>query len=216
MNGHVFPFARRGHDEAQRMLPWLANDTLDAEDRAWLEDHLATCEDCRRALREQRALQSACRAEAVEGDVEAGWHRIRSRLSTQAAVARPPLREPLRTRWQAAPRWVTAAMAAQAVLLAVLGFLLLRPPTPPQAYRTLGAAPAAGRVAGNLVIVFDPKIAEGTLRRLLAASNARIVDGPNEAGAYVLAVPPERRQSVREALRSAPGVVMVESLGDAP
>ena len=47
---------------------------------------------------------------------------------------------------------------------------------------------------------------------LLAASGARIVDGPNEAGAYVLAVPPARLGGVRDALRSAPGVVMVEAL----
>jgi hypothetical protein len=49
-------------------------------------------------------------------------------------------------------------------------------------YRTLGAVPAAN--PGNLVIVFDPRTDESRMRRLLLASQARIVDGPNDAGAY--------------------------------
>ena len=50
------------------------------------------------------------------------------------------------------------------------------------------------------------------MQQLLRASQARIVDGPNEAGAYVLAVPVGREASVRDALRAAPGVTLVESL----
>jgi hypothetical protein len=83
----------------------------------------------------------------------------------------------------------------------------------PATYHTLGnpASPA-----GNLLIVFDPKISEAQLRRLLDSSEARIVDGPTDAGAYVLSVPPSRTESVRDALRAAPGVALVESLGAGP
>jgi len=62
------------------------------------------------------------------------------------------------------------------------------------------------------VVVFDPGIDEARLRALLRASEARIVDGPNDAGAYVLAVPAARVAAVRTALRAAPGVRLVESL----
>ena len=51
------------------------------------------------------------------------------------------------------------------------------------------------------------------MRGLLRASEARIVDGPNDAGAYVLAVPPARVAMVRDALRAAPGVTLVATLG---
>jgi hypothetical protein len=51
------------------------------------------------------------------------------------------------------------------------------------------------------------------MRGLLRASDARIVDGPNDAGAYVLAVPQARVTQVRDALRSAPGVMLVATLG---
>ena len=70
--------------------------------------------------------------------------------------------------------------------------------------------------AGNLVIAFDPHLDEARLRSLLLASQARIVDGPNEAGAYVLAVAPARLPMVRDALRAAPGVTLVAALGPAP
>ena len=213
MNGHVFPFARRGHEEAQRMLPWLANDTLEADERAWLLSHVEACEECRRDLGGMQALRSACRDDApVAGDVDAGWRRMRSRLAQEAPLrASRPHATPAR-RWHLPPRWLAAALAAQAMLLLAVGVAwFARSPTP-HTYRTLGAAPAAAHVAGNLVIVFDPQVTEGAMRRLLAASGARIVDGPNEAGAYVLAVPPARLGGVRDALRSAPGVVMVEAL----
>ena len=214
MNGHVFPFARHGHDEAQRMLPWLANGTLDDDDRHWVQHHVDSCDDCRQELRELQALRAACTADpTAQGDVDAGWLRMRGRLA-QERTARPvPPRRTLSPP-RLAPPWLAAALAAQVVLLVALGVVLTRPASMPHTYRTLGTAPGAARVAGNLVIVFDPQLAESGMRRLLAASGARIVDGPNEAGAYVLAVPPARLGSVRDALRSAPGVVMVEALPD--
>ena len=48
MNGRILPFEPRGHDEALRLLPWLVNGSLEAEQRAWLDAHVAGCPDCRR------------------------------------------------------------------------------------------------------------------------------------------------------------------------
>jgi hypothetical protein len=48
------------------------------------------------------------------------------------------------------------------------------------------------------------------------SNDARIVDGPNATGTYVLAVAPRRLPQVRDALRSAPGVILVEPLGQEP
>jgi hypothetical protein len=64
--------------------------------------------------------------------------------------------------------------------------------------------------------VFDPRISAAQMQRLLEASDARIVDGPTDAGAYVLSVPADRAEGVRDALRAAPGVTMVESLSARP
>ena len=215
MSGHVFPFAAHGHEEAQRLLPWLANGTLDQDERGWLERHLESCEACSEELRNLQALRQACAAECGGGAASSGdavgeaWQRMRRKLPD---AARQPVRwREMLLHGTRMPRWVAGALAAQAVLLlAFVAVVYLAQPTR-NTYHTLSSAPAAGRASGNLVIVFDPQLSEAHIRRLLAAGDARIVDGPNEAGAYVLAVP-GRIDTVRDALRAAPGVVMVESL----
>ncbi|GAB3096936.1 zf-HC2 domain-containing protein [Lysobacter terrae] len=216
MSGHVFPFSAQTHDEAQRLLPWLANGTLEAEERTWLERHLEACEICREELQELQGLRSNRAAAAAEdaaatGNADAAWRKMRRKLTH---AQRPPAwGEAVRMYWRGVPAWFAGAVAAQVVLMLALGVLLYRAPP---AYHTLTSAPSAARASGNLIIVFDPQLNEARMRRLLAASSARIVDGPNDAGAYVLAVPPARIDSVRDALRAAPGVVMVENLSTAP
>jgi hypothetical protein len=62
------------------------------------------------------------------------------------------------------------------------------------------------------MVMVDPQMREAQWRGLLQASGARIVDGPNSAGAYVLAVPPTRTARACDALRAAPGVLLVERI----
>ena len=45
------------HEQAQLLLPWLANGTLDAQDAALVEAHLAECEACRTELASELALR---------------------------------------------------------------------------------------------------------------------------------------------------------------
>jgi hypothetical protein len=218
MNGRILQFEGRRHDEAMRMLPWLVTDRLDDSERDWLEPHVAGCADCRNELAALREMRMACQGEARSAspsgdedaaDVDRGWRRMRARLQPPVSAFDPARRQrspPSRRH----PRWQRWVLAAQAAVIAVLAVFLWRGPAPAQ-YRTLGAAPAAS--AGNLVIVFDPRLDESHLRSLLLASQARIVDGPNDAGAYVLAVPGARLPMVQDALRAAPGVTLVATLG---
>jgi hypothetical protein len=217
MSGSILPFEGRRHAEAQRLLPWLLTGRLEDEERAWLDPHVAACADCRRELEQLRALQDACSADveadaaagdgfAVSSDADRGWRRLRPLLQPSRSLREHAWRQPASRR----PRWLGWAIAAQAATLAALAFALWQPPAPAR-YHTLGATPAAP--AGNLVIAFDPHLDETHLRHLLLASQARIVDGPNDAGAYVLSVPPARLPMVRDALRAAPGVTLVAGLG---
>jgi len=41
------------HAEAWALLPWLANGRLGAEDREWVEAHVAGCAECRAELASQ-------------------------------------------------------------------------------------------------------------------------------------------------------------------
>jgi hypothetical protein len=74
----------------------------------------------------------------------------------------------------------------------------------------LGAAPPP--VAGNLVVIFHPDVLEKSMRETLNASDARIVDGPTAADAYVLHVPPSQRLSALAKLRASSAVVMAQPI----
>ena len=227
MSGSILPFEGRRHAEAQRLLPWLLTGRLEDDERAWLGAHVSGCGDCRNELEQLRVLRDACAqaegaqadagvaifAEARPGDAgsteaDRGWRRLRPLLQPSRMLREHAWRAPATRR----PRWLRWAIAAQAATLAALAFALWQPPAPAR-YRTLGATPPAA--TGNLVIAFDPHLDEADLRRLLLASQARIVDGPNDAGAYVLSVPSARLPMVRDALRAAPGVTLVAALGPA-
>ena len=220
MNGRILHFDGRRHGEAQRLLPWLVNGRLEDDEQAWLEQHVAGCSDCRGELDALRALHLTClqsedtRMDRRLADADAGWRRLRARLQPPRPAHAPIWQALLHRPGTQGPRWLGWALAAQALTITVLGVALWTRPPAPASYRTLGAAP--GSASGNLIIVFDPHLNEVRLRGLLRASEARIVDGPNDAGAYVLAVPTERLTMVRDALRAAPGVTLVAALGPEP
>ncbi|MDB6162972.1 MAG: zf-HC2 protein [Xanthomonadaceae bacterium] len=217
MNGRILQFEEHRHGQVQRLLPWLVNGRLDEDERGWVEEHLGACAECKRELETLHSLQVACLqpdpagdAAALPAQMDQGWRRLRVRLRNSQPARETPWAT-LQRHWQQAPRWLGAAVAAQALTLLVLVSVLWRPPVSSANYRTLGATPVAS--TGNLVIVFDPHLEEARMRDLLRASEARVVDGPNDAGAYVLAVPPTRLAMVRAALRAAPGVTLVATLG---
>jgi hypothetical protein len=61
-----------------------------------------------------------------------------------------------------------------------------------------------------VVVVFQPTATEAQMRAALAASGARLVDGPTAADAYVLNVPPDRRERALATLRASKPVVAAE------
>jgi anti-sigma-K factor RskA len=218
VSARVLPFAGSQHRQAERLLPWLVNGTLEGDERATIERHVDTCADCQQQLAQWQALQDTCAMPAMSTlDPMPSFTRLRNRL--QAPRARPPVSRwsAMRSAWTTAPLWLRGAVAAPCALLLALGgaWLAREQPAP---YRMLGDTPAAmpASTDARLVVVFEPGASQARTQQLLRASQARIVDGPNEVGAYVLAVPAARVASVRDALRAAPGVSLVESLDVGP
>ncbi len=212
MSGRVLRFEGSAHQEAQRLLPWFVNGTLQGEELALVERHLGECADCQREADGLRQLQATCTDTVAPADATPSFLRLRRRIEASRAWYPLPRLSAMRRILGPAPPWMRWAMAAQFVVILALGGLLIRGDRPAATYRTLGDAGVAGHDADRLVVVFDPRISEAQMRRLLRASEARIVDGPTDAGAYVLVVPARRVATVREALRAAPGVTLVESL----
>jgi anti-sigma factor RsiW len=95
------------HDIAE-LLPFYANGTLDAADRARVETELASCAECSAELRELEGLGASLKAHAATaGPLPA---RILENTLARIAVSSPPAVSTLRTAWWGGPaRYATAA-----------------------------------------------------------------------------------------------------------
>ncbi|MGK6325412.1 zf-HC2 domain-containing protein [Sphingomonas sp. DT-51] len=192
-------------DAALQLLPWHVTGTLDAADEQLVQHHLAGCATCRTELARERALAAAIRADAPAAS---GGQTI---VAVPGGVALRPRARGWMRRLDTAhgrPVWRRVAVAQFAALL-VLGTLLGLPSQRAVTYRALGDAPAAG--SGNALVMFRPDTSEATLRHLLAAADARLVDGPTAAGAYVVQLPGDGTALTR--LRAQPAVMLAEPIG---
>jgi hypothetical protein len=208
------------HQEAQELLPWYVTGTLDAAERLMVENHLADCPECQSELTSERRLRSEVAAMPL--DAELGWAAFRQKLEAETQQAIPPL-PPIRTSRLPAMRtamrhalakpgrtgWIMAAQAAALVLVATL---VIPSFNPPAAYRTLSAPPTATSTAGNVIVMFRPNTPEQDMRRTLVDSGARLVDGPTEANAYILAVPAPQRTVALAKLRAQTDILMAEPI----
>jgi hypothetical protein len=206
MNGRVIKFEGSVHAEADRLLPWWVNGTLPEDERIQVEQHVNECVQCQREAIWLRTLQDEYIGDdAATGDATPTTHRLRRRV--KAENAKTVLPSPPPSVWMRYGRRLAWLAAAQAALILVLGVALFqnRPPV----YHTLSAPSGGGSL---FVVVFNPHISEAQLRQLVRASDARIVGGPTEAGAYLLRVPSERASSAQKTLHDSTEVTMVENL----
>ncbi len=219
MTGRIIPLRGDRHREVQTLLPWYVAGGLDEAERAQVKAHLDRCADCRAELRGERRLATEVAGLPGEvGDVEHGWALISQQLDREEAPQAPaapgiararrasrdrPLRPAARNRWR---EW---AIAAQLVLIAGLGLQVWRMTAQPAAqYHVLGATPV--NVAANVVVIFRPDTRERDLRQILQSNDARLVDGPTVADAYLLHVPAPNRTTVLARLRRLTQVVLAE------
>jgi hypothetical protein len=222
MTGRIIPLRGEPHERIQALLPWFVTDRLEATERAEVDAHLSGCPDCRAEERLERRL--GAEVAAMPMDVEQSWARLRARLERPSASQGRGSGGGLAAAWRdlgrnlrGGPPWMGWAMAAQAaamVLLLGLNLPHARPgPAVDTRYHALAAALPRG--TGNVVVMFRPDTSEQDLRAALLAGQARLVDGPTAAGAYVLNVPETRRAGALTALRRRAGVVMAEPIDPA-
>lgn len=209
MTAKVLHFDAATHKVVDVLLPWFVNGTLEGDERALVQQHLAQCERCRREVEWLQELQAACTAAAAPG-VSPAVHQLRQRL--MAPRTTPGLKGLLPALWQRLQPWTRAVMAAQLAAIVVLGAVVAVREEPRAAYRTLGAADSPAPATASLVVVFDPAATELDLRNMLRAVGARIVGGPTQTNAYLLDVPAEARERALRTLRTDRRVLLVEPL----
>lgn len=208
MTGTIISLHGDQHDAVNALLPWYVTDTLDAEERARIEAHLAGCQTCQADLASERRLKALIADSAAEGDADRAFVRLMAEIDADPKA--PP--RTIRRQWQASPAWMRWAVAAQLLLLVGGGVWLgagLKPRAEPQ-YHALAARDQPR--AGNVVVVFRPDAKESEMRFALRASHARLVDGPTAADAYILEAPGASRDTALKALRADKAVVVAEPL----
>ena len=196
------------HEQAQQLLPWFVNGTLEADEAAMVEAHLAECAGCRADLTAEQAL--AREVAALPLDVEHAWSTLNDRIN----AAPPPRRlaEPVPfLRRKVAIGWALGGPLAAAAAVAFAVVIVPGAPSPAgETYRALGSAPTAA--PGNALVMFRPDARDSDLRAALTKAGARIVDGPTASGAYVVRIAPASRAQALDGLRSTPQIVLAEPI----
>lgn len=144
---------------------------------------------------------------------ELGFARLSKAIDQEIRLARPP--QPV---WL---RGIPAWQAAAAVVVAVLAWQFLAGPMlvdrgEPAAQYTTATGPNEGLAAGPLArVAFVPEASEESIRSLLREAGARIVDGPNALGFYVLAFAgADARTAALQRFEGAPATVAAIDLQD--
>lgn len=196
MNLRIFRGSDPVHHTTLELLPWYVNGTLEGNERAQVEAHLSACLPCRRELEAQRALQSAMLVSQRDPELARAAARMHAHLD---AAERSPLLGVMLRLWHGSHPLLRGALALQlAVILALGALLALRPPAE---YRTLSSQVTGTEARTGVAVIFNTGRSEQEVRGLLAQLHLRIVDGPDDAGAYTLAVDAVRRDAVVAALR---------------
>ncbi len=213
------------HRELQSLLPWYVVGRLEASERSRVEAHLELCSLCRDELVAERRLASGVAALPTKAglDVEHGWSTVRrlvererpsyaSQLAARLASVSAALRTPFgRIRGGGGRLWMGWALAAQFCVVMGLGAVVLRDARPAAApYHALSSASVAP--AANVAVIFRPETPEKSLREILQASDARLVDGPTVTDAYLLHVPAPSRTIALARLRRRSEVVLAEPI----
>jgi anti-sigma factor RsiW len=205
--GNIVPLHDDAHSETQQLLPWYLNGTLEESERARVDAHLAGCEECRADLERERVI--GVRIAGAAPDVERGWADMQARMR---AAGTPKTQHWFRRRVPMG--WAVGAQAAAAALFVAI-LLPGHQAAPAPAYHALASAPDARAANGNLIVMFADTSTERDLRAALARSNARIVGGPTEAGAYVLHVGDAERERALAQLRGDTHVTLAEPIDPA-
>jgi len=202
----IISFDKDTHRETELLLPWHATGQLDPHEAAKVEAHLAECTECRSSLdQEIRLKQNISDLPLHLGPISSkSLTQLRAGMADRPSVVR---------RWSKvalAPASLVALMIAQAAMLA-FAVLIFRPlPAPEADYRTLGSDFLHSE--GNMVVIFRPDITERKLRLTLDDIGARLVNGPTDAGAYVLRVAPAQRSAALTNLRARPYILLAQPI----
>jgi anti-sigma factor RsiW len=201
---------RRQFDE---LVPWYVTGELPAPERAQVERYLAQHPEANAELAWHRSMASAVDRHYSRLPESAGWSGLEQRLRADriARAAAPRTWSERLFDWLGgAALRPASALAALAIVgqAAVIGMLVWNQQTAVPEHSIVRGAPSAAEKA--LQVRFRQSAAEQELRALLSSVGARIVDGPDQLGDYVLLPKAGSVQALHDALKQSELVVNLE------
>jgi len=201
---------------AWESMPWVLQGSATPEQGEWLQAHLAQCAACRAEYAQQSRLRQALLLPPdVSVDANVGLGRLLARLDMPE-----PQPEPAPLRFGGRPgSWLNRALVAVVLLQALgiggLGLKLWSADSSPL-YRTFSQA-SAPTAAGAIRVVPDAAMSVADWNALLHALKLKVVDGPNDVGAYTVApASPASAPGTLQRLRATRGIRLAEPVTGAP
>jgi hypothetical protein len=178
------------HAEAWALLPWLANGRIAADDREWIEAHVAGCAECRAELASQRVVatqMSRADESAPVNEEQKSFNKLWARIEAAESATLPATGTQGvagGARASRTVRWLAAAVVVQAVGLGVLGLSSLRGDAASKD-DIVTVSDAQPRLNAPAVrIVFAPQASIDTINTLLTHQGLSIVSGPGDRGNF--------------------------------
>lgn len=202
------------HDDVRELLPWLVNDSLDADERDRVALHASSCVICRRELEELERLRDTIQIDAAAmkaptPDMQLINARIDSLLARKQIAGRflSAIQD-----FMSGP-WRVAFLAQSLVLVAVLS-VHFWPQAEQDGYRTLTNIESLP--AGEYIrVAFDPGLEGKDVAALTGRLGLELVSGPSERGVATLRVPMHAttdRDLLISQLQAQPGVLFAQAV----
>lgn len=169
--------------EIEALLPFLANETLEGDERAEVEAAVATDPQLALELDALKAMRATLQAEEVQSPGELGLARLLRSVEgeTETDLAGPAVDAPVAANTNRPIIWQAIAAALLAVVVGqVLWFNTGRDAGP-------GFELAGAQADAQLSVTFVPTASEAAIRMVLLDTGFEIVSGPSALGLYGLA-----------------------------
>ena len=192
------------------LLPWYLTGTLKEAERQAVDEHLATCAECRTELAHLARLHLPMKTAFLEETTPElrVQQEVMGRIQAEGTFAQPaPQTRPGEGATESveqwfrrlfAPRWIPALAAT--LLVGQLTLLLWtageQTALPPSNIASRGIRPLSTRV----VLVFQESIPERRIRATILALNGRLVDGPTTDGRYTIEISSTEARSLDQQL----------------
>jgi hypothetical protein len=207
------------HDQVSRLLPWYINESLNADEKTLVEEHLKHCQLCQQALANELVLSKVIEPSIQAPNVDMAFGKMMNRIESTSSTTTKntsSLFQQIRKKWLS-PISIPVAwlVLPQLALLLIVTLSLTDLLKDEPNFQALSNDNVNGNaVNSNVVIIFKSKASLAEVTATLQRYDARIVDGPTVTNAYLLHVPNEKVIHVVDGLRIDKNVEYIHQLRD--